>query len=134
MNALISGLPKHSGYTDTPFMIFEKLGDFNRGSPSEIYVFLDEREESIGDGAFYMDLWNFNMPNAWQFVNWPASYHNRAGAFSFADGHSVIQKWKDARTCPPIKRSGRLTPAGIWQTSPNNQDLRWLHQHASIRK
>ncbi len=98
MNALVSGLPKHFYYTDTPFGIFEKLSDFNRGSPSGIYTMLDEREDIIGDHGFYMDRGDFDRPNDWDFLNWPASYHNHAGAFTFVDGHSPIQKWKDART------------------------------------
>src|SRR5258706_13537696 len=116
MIALISGLPKHWEYTETTFVIFENLIDFNRGAPSEIYTLLDEREDSIGDAGFYMDLWDFDQPNNWEFTNWPASYHNRAGAFTFAAGHSAIQKWKDARTCPPIKRRAKLT---LPRTSPN---------------
>ena len=130
MNALISGLPQTTYYDDTPFVVFRKLTDFNRGPVSDFYVMLDQREDSIDDGGFYMDLFNFEYPTAWRFINWPASYHSRAGAFNFADGHSAFQKWNDPRTCPPII-PGQIPPP---LTSPQNQDIRWLLEHASVRK
>jgi prepilin-type processing-associated H-X9-DG protein len=33
-----------------------------------------------------------------QFTDFPASYHNGAAGFSFADGHGEIKKWLDPRT------------------------------------
>jgi prepilin-type N-terminal cleavage/methylation domain-containing protein len=132
MNALISGLPQNYEYGDTPFVVFRKLSDFNRGSPCDIFVMLDEKEDSINDGGFFTDQWNRDSPTAWQFINWPASYHNRAGAFNFADGHSGFQKWRDPRTCPPVKRG--LGAGGNFVASPNNQDIRWLLEHATVRK
>ena len=29
-------------------------------------------------------------------------YHHLACGFSFADGHSEIKRWRDARTMPPL--------------------------------
>ena len=51
---------------------------------------IDEHPDSINDGYF------INNPSgtAWQDI--PASYHNGACGFSFADGHSEIKKWKSA--------------------------------------
>ena len=133
MNALISGLPSNYWYGNLPYVVFRKLSDFNR-SPSDIFVMLDEREDSINDGGFFTDQWDRETPSAWRFVNWPASYHNCAGAFNFADGHSAFQKWRDGRTCPPVKPGKQLGANGNFVTSPKNQDLRWLLEHATVRK
>ncbi len=58
--------------------------------PSKTWLVIDEHPDSINDGYF------INNPGggAWQDI--PASYHNGACGFSFADGHSEIKKWKSA--------------------------------------
>src|ERR1039458_10161847 len=44
----------------------------------------------------------------------PASYHNNACGFGFADGHAEIHKWRDSQTLAPIQGPGRQNPwAGI---------------------
>jgi prepilin-type N-terminal cleavage/methylation domain-containing protein/prepilin-type processing-associated H-X9-DG protein len=56
---------------------------------AKTWLFLDEHPDSINDGYF------INNPTGvpyWQDT--PASYHNGACGFSFADGHSEIRKWK----------------------------------------
>jgi prepilin-type N-terminal cleavage/methylation domain len=91
-------------------------------SPVNMFVFLDEREDSINDGWFASD-----PDTSWQIIDYPASYHNGAGGFSFADGHSEIKKWIDPRTRPAL-RAGQLLPLNI--NIPNDPDLRWLAQKA----
>ncbi len=55
--------------------------------PSKTWLFIDEHPDSINDGFFI----NNPTQNNWQDL--PASYHNGACGFSFADGHSEIRKW-----------------------------------------
>jgi len=64
-------------------------------------------------------------PATTRFVDYPASYHNGAGSLAFADGHSAIHKWRDARTMPPIVVS---LPLDV--PSPNNPDVVWLQDHS----
>jgi len=93
-------------------------------------VFLDEREDSINNGFFVVDMSGYpDQPGSHRLVNTPASYHNKAATFSFADGHSEIKVWQDPRTFPPIGKSDR--PLNI--ASPDNPDVFWL-QHHSTRK
>jgi len=73
-----------------------------------------------------------DMPQQTQFYqDYPASYHNRAGGLSFADGHAEIHRWVDPRTTP------RLKPDAAWLTalgmvlSPNNRDIIWLQERAT---
>jgi prepilin-type processing-associated H-X9-DG protein len=58
--------------------------------------------------------------------DFPASYHNKAGGLSFADGHAEIHRWRDPRTTPPVRHV-------VVQTvnQANNQDVVWLWQHTT---
>ncbi len=55
--------------------------------PSRTWLVIDEHPDSINDGYFV------NNPAATAWQDLPASYHNGACGFSFADGHSEIKKW-----------------------------------------
>ena len=92
-------------------------------SPANMFVFLDEREDSINDGWFASD-----PDSKYQIVDYPASYHGNAAGFSFADGHSEIHRWRDPRTMPVLRR-GQLLPLN--QNLPGNPDTLWLGQHAA---
>jgi prepilin-type N-terminal cleavage/methylation domain-containing protein/prepilin-type processing-associated H-X9-DG protein len=92
-------------------------------SPAYMFVFVDEREESINDGEFMTD-----PDTRYQLVDYPASYHNNAGSFSFADGHSEIHRWKDPRTMPYL-RPGQSLVLNI--NLPGDLDVLWLAQHAA---
>jgi hypothetical protein len=92
--------PYNAGYRQ-----FNKLGELITPSPSMTWVFHDEREDSINDGWFAVDMGSFDpfKPSADTIVDYPASYHNMAGGMAYADGHSEIRKWLDTRTAPVIK-------------------------------
>jgi prepilin-type N-terminal cleavage/methylation domain-containing protein/prepilin-type processing-associated H-X9-DG protein len=92
--------------------------------PTEIFVFLDEHPDSINDGYFlerdYYSEWH----------DLPASYHNGATAFSFADGHSALHRWTQPGTCrPPLPDVANL-PISV--PSSGNQDLEWVLGHMSV--
>jgi prepilin-type N-terminal cleavage/methylation domain-containing protein/prepilin-type processing-associated H-X9-DG protein len=92
-------------------------------SPVDMFVFLDEREDSINDGWYASD-----PDTKWQIVDYPASYHGNAAGYSFADGHSEIHRFKDSRTMPALK-AGQLLPLN--QNLPNDLDILWMAQHAA---
>lgn len=58
--------------------------------PAKTWLFIDEHPDSINDGYY------INNPTASAWQDLPASYHNGACGFSFADGHSEIRKWKSS--------------------------------------
>jgi len=66
--------------------------------PAKTWLFLDEHPDSINDGYF---INNPTTVDHWQDV--PASYHNGACGFSFADGHSEIKKWRSGTSKYPVK-------------------------------
>jgi prepilin-type N-terminal cleavage/methylation domain-containing protein/prepilin-type processing-associated H-X9-DG protein len=65
--------------------------------PAKTWLFLDEHPDSINDG-YFIDNPTLNY---WQDT--PASYHNGACGFSFADGHSEIRKWLSGTSRYPIE-------------------------------
>jgi prepilin-type N-terminal cleavage/methylation domain-containing protein/prepilin-type processing-associated H-X9-DG protein len=106
------------------FKIYRKMSDLIDPSPSQTWVFLDEREDSMNDGEMVVGMDGYpDKPQLWKIVDYPASYHGGAGGLSFADGHSEIKKWKDPRTMPAL-RKGQLIPLNV--ASPNNQDMLWM--------
>jgi prepilin-type N-terminal cleavage/methylation domain-containing protein len=133
MNIYVGGLEVPSGFLDPlekTWRVFRSLNAITDPGPSSTFVFLDMREDSINWGNFYveMDGWP-DKPARHRFdTDLPASYHNRAGGFSYADGHSEIKRWLDGRTMPPLKiGSGGY---GVVST-PNNRDVVWLQERAT---
>jgi prepilin-type processing-associated H-X9-DG protein len=138
MNAMVgnAGTASASGVNinNPHYKQFFKLGQISH--PTEIFVFVEEHPDSIGDGYFlpvfrlgangyssYSDEWN----------ELPASYHNRSATFSFADGHASLHRWLRSSTIrPPLANAAQLpiqipaTPAG------ENADFNWTTVHLSV--
>jgi len=85
--------------------------------PAMLWVTIDENPTTINDGSFRVVL----DGNAW--VDYPATYHNRAGGLSFADGHGEIRKWRDSilYAGKPIGDYARLAARIPW-------DIDWLQE------
>ncbi len=113
------------------FRKFRKMTDMIKPGPAMTWVLVDEHPDSINDGFFCVDMNAYPNPNGTRLPDVPASYHNGACGFAFADGHSEIHKWKDSRTKPPVSYTGAgsLPPAD----QPNNQDVVWLWQHSTCK-
>ncbi|MCZ7641028.1 MAG: hypothetical protein M5U12_36230 [Verrucomicrobia bacterium] len=79
-------------------------------NPVEVFVFVDEAEDSIDDGHFLV----WPSPDT-RWVNLPAARHNQSGALSFADGHVEHWKWQAAKTFTP-KQS-------YWEMVESEKDL-----------
>ncbi|MGO8700863.1 MAG: type II secretion system protein [Limisphaerales bacterium] len=92
--------------------------------PSMAWVFVDEDPDSINDAMLYP---NPVLPLAsGEFVDIPASYHNKACGFAFADGHSEVHKWfnseKWIQPCAFI--------SGPFDRPCAPQDYSWWAQHS----
>ena len=103
--------------------------------PADIFVFLDEHPDSINDGYFL----NKDSPaangaygaNSAAYDEWqdlPASYHNRATAFSFADGHASLHRWLNAKTIPPSAPLAAHLPI---QIPGEHDDFDWVMANMS---
>jgi prepilin-type N-terminal cleavage/methylation domain-containing protein/prepilin-type processing-associated H-X9-DG protein len=100
---------------DERFQNFRKVAQIQK--TPEIFTFIDEREDSIDDGAFGVDMIDTGASARW--ANIPASRHNNACGVSFADGHTEIKKWRDPVTASP---SGK-TYYGSYLPAPNSVDV-----------
>jgi len=106
-----------------PYRTYSKYGDMTDPSPSMVWVLLDEHPDSINDAAFANQMVTAASLASAHIIDFPASYHNGACGFSFADGHSEIKKWQDKRTVAPVKYNGQLS---LNVASPNNKDVLWF--------
>jgi prepilin-type N-terminal cleavage/methylation domain-containing protein len=126
MNAMVgnAGLASTNGYNvNNPYYKqFFKMTDIP--SPSEIFVFLDEHPDSIDDGYF------INRAYYPEWIDLPASYHNRSTEFSFADGHSALHRWLVPGTYPPPQPDGADLPIDL--TGADQTDFNWVIQHMSV--
>lgn len=93
--------------------------------PSKIFVLLDEHPDFINDGWY---VFCNNDPLNYLWSDMPASYHNGACGFSFADGHSEIRRWAVGTT----KQAHYPT----WPVSPgtDKQDYTWVLERATYRQ
>jgi prepilin-type N-terminal cleavage/methylation domain-containing protein len=108
------------------YKLNSKMSDLVRPGPADTWVFIDEREDSINDGWFAIDMVNQGQQAEW--VDVPASYHNRCASLAFADGHAFVKRWQDPRTFPPLVRG---TPVIKGWACPNNSDVQWLQNHTT---
>jgi prepilin-type processing-associated H-X9-DG protein len=102
---------------------------FPRHNPANIFVTLDEHPDSINDGM----IWNPpNVADATEWSDLPASRHNGACGFAFADAHAEIHRWRDATT-----KSRAITRNGWFPGLPfrgGKVDYQWVAEHSTIRR
>jgi prepilin-type N-terminal cleavage/methylation domain-containing protein/prepilin-type processing-associated H-X9-DG protein len=106
------------------YLCYNKMADISGSEPgpSSLWVTADEHPDSIDDSWLISDP---QTPNQWG--NLPASYHNGAAGFTFADGHAEIHKWLESSTSVPVKR---VTNSG-WEAAPKSRDIQWVVTHAT---
>ena len=93
---------------------------------------LDEHPDSINDALLAVNV--PSNPTTWPpaaatWQDMPASYHNGACGFSFADGHGEIKKWIDGQSKVPIqKKSGWMagTGTGTGYGTTSIHDQPWM--------
>ena len=79
---------------DNTYRQFLKTTDVPQ--PVMTWLTVDEHPDSINDAFFTVPL------NAAQWGDLPASYHNGACGFSFADGHAEIHRWLSSTSKYPV--------------------------------
>ena len=125
MNAMVGNAGPASTYgynaNNPSYQQYFKITDISQ--PSQIFVFLDEHPDSIDDGYFV------NRAYEREWIDLPASYHNRAAEFSFADGHSAPHQWRAPGTCPPPLPDAAGLPISL--SGSDQSDFDWVIQHMS---
>jgi prepilin-type processing-associated H-X9-DG protein len=110
-----------------PYRQILKMSDISQ--PTEIYVLLDESENTINDAHFY-PFANMKTYNSSPWLDVPSGRHGNSTGFSFADGHAEIHHWMDADVTkqtdgPPTPYIGN---GGLWP-KPGPQTFAWFQQH-----
>jgi prepilin-type processing-associated H-X9-DG protein len=86
------------GVDDTTFVLgpdypqYQAAHEIVHPAPAEAIVFADESINTIDDGYWAINNEASNDSGEWQ--NSPTVRHDNAGAFSFADGHSEVWRWR----------------------------------------
>jgi prepilin-type N-terminal cleavage/methylation domain-containing protein/prepilin-type processing-associated H-X9-DG protein len=102
-----------------------KVGsDFIYPGPAETWVYVDEHPDSINDAGL------FNPYGPTEFLDIPATYHNGACGFSFADGHSEIHKWRGTLARALWSRRVSYVNMDSQPAPANDPDLGWMVYHA----
>ena len=102
---------------------FFKMGDFKLADKT--WVFADEHPDSINNG-FQLTPNADGDTTTWSDI--PASCHNGAACFAFADGHEEIHKWRDPGTVHRIEHNRAWLPL---QEDPPYTDIRWVESRCS---
>ncbi len=103
------------------YLQYLKLGHMSRPGPASLWLLVDEHPDSINDGWLITDV---TSKSRW--VDLPASYHNGACGFAFADGHSEIHKWQENSTKVKVKKTQYN---GF--DAPGSRDIQWIVQRST---
>ena len=98
------------------------MSSFNAPGAASTYMLVDENHRSINDAGFATI--GPGAPN-FRMIDWPATYHNMAAGFAFADGHSEIRKWVWPETDLEL---GKNQPIKGGVRSP---DILWMQERTS---
>jgi type II secretory pathway pseudopilin PulG len=110
----------YSHTANRTFRTYARLADVVNPRPAGLFVFLDEHPDSINDAAFGT-MGPTLTGTGYHWIDWPATYHDKAGGFGFMDGHGEIHAW--------ISPGTLVSPP-----TPNAQpDLAWLAAHVTAR-
>jgi prepilin-type N-terminal cleavage/methylation domain-containing protein/prepilin-type processing-associated H-X9-DG protein len=115
-----------SGRNQTAWRTYSKEG--NIVNPSQTWVFVDEHSGSINDAAFANQMRDADTASA-RIIDMPASYHNGACGFSFADGHSEIKRWR-GKTIQPKAVFGQNVSLNI-PAGDSRPDVLWFFQNTT---
>ena len=108
------------GPTDPLYKHIFRISEMLYPTPAQTWVYLEEHPDSINDPAFF-------SPHQAAWIDFPATHHNGAGAFSFADGHAELHRWTGSLT---RLASVSFISFPVITALPNDQDLRWVSYHS----
>ncbi len=121
MNNWLGG---NSWASQDQFKVFRTMEEITRPEPSKLLAILDEREDTMNDSLFSIDM-NDTLAAL------PASYHEGGANLAFADGHVRFRLWQDPRTVPVLQR-GQQIPLQVPMI--DNPDLEYLRSVATALK
>ncbi len=123
-------LPGALDWYQTKWKTYGRLTDITTPKPDHLWVLVDEHPDSINDAGLGVEC-GFTGSSA-RIVDFPASYHDGACGFAFADGHAEIHKWRGTTIRAPITYTGVMAlsvPAG-----DSVADVTWIQERTSVLK
>ena len=99
-----------------------KVSEFLHPTPAEVALFIDEHPDSMNDPVF----WSPNLASNWP--DFPATYHDGAAVFAFADGHTEEHKWKGGLITGSAARVS-FNNRNNYGVPPGDPDLSWMSYH-----
>lgn len=119
--------PVEASFLSRRHELFLTANDLSRSVPAAILQFIDTAPGSLCHAGFVIYLGE-GLKDLYYHL--PSANHRRSGPLSFADGHVDTHRWRSEDS---VKRAleGWL-PDHLSLNFPNNQDLAWLKDHASV--
>jgi prepilin-type processing-associated H-X9-DG protein len=125
------------------YMNFHKSSEVGAHNSSELFTFIDTSPVSVCFPAFQVILDSYGF-----FFHRPSVEHDHLGNVAFADGHVESHRWTNPQTWNLAHTTTAVGPSPDWLYSSGapdgdhsriipgsgNEDLQWLHQHASVLK
>ncbi len=114
-----------------PWRVYAKGAEIM--APAKTFVFADEHPNSLNDGALCVACTGNETtapPALSQIIDWPASYHDGAGSFCFADGRAEIHKWVGSK----IKAQVGISLLSSVSAGDSWPDMHWLAENTTVRK
>lgn len=95
-------------------------------APAKHFLFIDGNPASICTPGFGVNMTTDSV------THYPSSLHGGLGVLAFTDSHVEAHKWLDARTRKTLPGGSQYIPHG--DSSPNNQDLKWIRERTTVKK
>ena len=111
----------HGHLANRTFRCYARMADVVNPRPQNLWVFLDKRPDSMNDASFAC-AGPLPGGTGYNWIDWPATYHNGGCGFGFMDGHGEIHAWANPSTLvtPPSSAGSQI-------------DLDWLATHTTAR-
>jgi prepilin-type processing-associated H-X9-DG protein len=116
------------------FKVARKFPDFGIPTASDVYVLIDEHENSINDSHFFpfSNLRTFSTGTSW--LDAPSGRHGNGAGITFADGHSAIKNWKSKLSGFKRNRGEAVVNDIGWLPKAEKLDWVWFTEHIASRK
>jgi len=117
----------------TKWRTYGKSSAMSNPGPTMLWLFVDEHPNSINDAGFAVEMDKVGANST--IIDFPASYHNGACGFSFADGHAEIHKWIGSTIKRQVVNGGTSIGNGITAgatAGDSAPDVYWLQTHTSV--
>ena len=126
LNGFVNWVTPSPNNNHPDYRTFVKLDDFGSANPSQLFTFVDVAPGFICHPAFVV------VQETSVYYHMPAAHHDRGGVLAYADGHVAYQRWVEPETIQEAKTIQWINRHFFFR--PNNRDLAWLQEHASLRK